>query len=300
MQNLSEIREILSSAGVRPRRRLGQNFLIDKNLMQKLLDLASPYPHATILEVGAGTGSLTEELLKMAGKVVAVEMDQLLCLQLEQSLADCEKLTLICGDALSGKHAICDKVISACGPKTAMVANLPYSIATPLLALCLEQSWQVAVRNESQACLFESMTFTVQEEVAQRLVANPGSRNYGQISVIVSLMGRTTLGPSVPASAFWPRPAVSSRMMRIDFDSLAAKGVCELDSLKCLLTTTFGQRRKQIGTVLRKRYGSLAKDALACAKIAPTLRAEEVAPEKFVALADSLPSPQGPKRSIPR
>jgi len=300
MQNPTRIREILAAAGVQPSRRLGQNFLIDKNLMRKLLDLAELGPAQTVLEVGAGTGSLTEELLAAAAKVVAVEIDRRLCRHLAASLTGGDKLTLICGDVLAGKHMISEEVLSALRPRATMVSNLPYSIATPLLAVCLWQSWRAVAGRDAQACLFESMTFTVQKEVSQRLVAGPGSRDYGQISVLVALLGRVTLGPAIPASAFWPRPKVASRMMRIDFDAESARTVDDFESLRLLLTVVFGQRRKQIGAVLRTKCPDSANKALAAAGIDPSSRAEQLSPESFALLAKNLPVGPGEGQSSRR
>lgn len=261
MQTLSEIREILATAGLRPRQQFGQNFLIDKNLMAKLLAVAELAGSETVLEVGAGTGSLTEELLARAKRVVAVEIDRGLYRQLTRAFGQREGLALICGDILAGKHAISPDVLGALGGRAVMVANMPYNIAMPLIAECLTDSWRAGCGQEG-ACKFDSMTFTVQRELADRISASPGQKAYGPISVLVSLLGIAKLGPAVPASAFWPRPKVDGQIMRIDFDDHAARRIADVDVLTATLALAFSQRRKQIGSIVRRRRAPFTSDAL--------------------------------------
>ena len=142
MQTLREIRDLLSSAALRPNRRLGQNFLVDRNLMGKLLELSAPRGRACVLEVGAATGSLTEELLDSFDRVVAVEIDRRMCELLRNRLVRRANLTVICGDVLAGKHRITPGVVEALGERADLVSNLPYNIATPLIALCMANSWR--------------------------------------------------------------------------------------------------------------------------------------------------------------
>jgi 16S rRNA (adenine1518-N6/adenine1519-N6)-dimethyltransferase len=262
--------------------------------MAKLLDLAGLAGDETVLEVGPGTGSLTEELLDRARRVVAVEIDHGLCRQLQQRLGDRSRLVLICRDVLSGKHAISGEVLAALGGRAVLVANLPYAIATPLIAQCLLDSWR-AVAGDGGRCRFDRLTFTIQRELADRLTARPRSDAYGPVSVLVALLGTVKLGPAVPPSAFWPAPKVASRMVRIDFDPKAARKIPDMEALRSLLELAFSQRRKQLGSVLRSKHGKSPMqafgDALLPAGIDPTLRAEEVPPEKFARLADILTRP---------
>ena len=295
MQRLSEIKEILRSAGLKPQKRFGQHSLIDKNLMAKVLELAEPARGQTILEVGPGTGSLTEELLDRGCRVVAVEVDRGLCEQLDLRLGDSENLLLICGDVLAGKHAISPQVLSALGREAVLVANLPYNIAVPLIAECLLGTWR-AIRGaddyEKNLCRFESLTFTVQRELADRITAEPGSAAYGQVSVLVAILGAVRLGPALPPLAFWPRPKVASRIVRIDFDEDSASRIADIDVMMDVLALAFGHRRKQIGSVFRGKAARFpaeaATAALAAAGIDKMLRAEQIAPEAFVALANAL------------
>jgi 16S rRNA (adenine1518-N6/adenine1519-N6)-dimethyltransferase len=293
VQRLSEIREILRSGNLRPQRRFGQNFLIDGNLMIKLLELADLKGDQSVLEVGAATGSLTEELLVRASRVVAVEIDKGLCEQWKRRLGDKENFVLISGDVLASKHAISPAVLDALGGRADMVANLPYNIAVPLLAECLICSWR-ALKNPEQGnvCRFERLTFTVQKEVALRLAARPPSSDYGPISVLMTLLGEIHMGPGVPPSAFWPRPKVASQIMRIDFSPEAAGRIENIDVLTTVLHLGFGERRKQIGSIVRRKDAPFTAtalgDALESAGIDRTRRPEQIAPDAFVAAANYL------------
>lgn len=291
MQTLSEIRRLLDERGLAPQKRHGQNFLVDKNLLAKLLELAELAGGETVLEVGPGTGTLTEELLARASKVVAVEIDPGLADLLRDRLGARPNFTLLCQDVLSGKHEIDPRVLAAVGERGVLVANLPYSIATPLLAECLLSSWH-ALHGKMGACRFDRLTFTVQREVADRLSAAAGEDAYGPVSVLAALLGRITLGPVVPPGAFWPAPGVHSRMLRIDFEEDKARCIQDVAILTGVVALAFSQRRKQIGSI-GKRGGDRfpAEDvssALQLAGVEPTVRPEQVPPEKFLALANAL------------
>ncbi|MCD4699630.1 MAG: 16S rRNA (adenine(1518)-N(6)/adenine(1519)-N(6))-dimethyltransferase RsmA [Phycisphaerae bacterium] len=319
MQTLSEIREILSSAGCRPRRSLGQNFLIDAKLMGKLLELADlpvvseverPVVSSTlrlrpdgsevegtgretVLEVGAATGSLTEELIARAASVVAVELDRSLAEILRRRVGKATNLVILNRDVLAGKHKIAPEVLDALAGagQVHLVANLPYNISVPLIMNCLVLSWQVE-KKRLPAPFFSRLTFTVQREVAERLSSGPGSKSYGPASVIVALLTRITCGRAIPPEAFWPRPKVDSRMLRLDFDAKSARRLVDIDSLSAVLSATFGHRRKMISAAAKhkslpfppERFAS----ALAEVGIDPSVRPEQVSPQSFLALSNLL------------
>jgi len=290
MQTLGQIRGLLAEWQLRPQKRFGQNFLYDQNLMAKLLELAELTGREVVLEIGPGTGSLTEELLIGAGRVVCVEIDRGLHELLQQRFGKSSRITLIRGDILAGKHAISPQVLEALGESADMVANLPYNIATPLIANCLTSSWQSS--HGQQACQFNRLTFTVQREVADRLAAQPSSAAYGPISVIIALLGRLIAGPVVPPTAFWPPPKVSSRIVRIDFDATQAENVADVRRLKQVLRTAFGQRRKQLGSASRSQDSALPTGAFQTALenvgVDPSLRAENLSPQEYLALANEI------------
>jgi 16S rRNA (adenine1518-N6/adenine1519-N6)-dimethyltransferase len=291
MQTLSQIRELLESAGIRPRKRFGQNFLIDGNLMGVLLDLAAPAGDETVLEVGAGTGSLTEELLERAGAVVAVEIDDRLAGLLQDRLGGREGFVLVRGDALASKHVLSPAVLEALGGsgRVHLVSNLPYNAAVPLILNCLLASWRSL---RGGGVCFERLTFTVQRELSQRLTAAVGEEHYGPASIIAALLADAQPGRAVPAQAFWPAPRVTSRMLRLDFRPERAGLLDSAEMLSTVLAATFGQRRKKISAAAGRRDlpadGGVFLAALSAAEIDPGLRPEQVAPEGFLALANAL------------
>ena len=295
MQSLTEIRRILADFELSPRKQFSQCFLIDKNLMAKVLEMAEIPPDACVLEVGPGTGSLTEELLARAAKVVAVEIDRGLSKVLADkfgSEAQAGRFKLICSDVLASKHRISPEVLAELGGKAHMVANLPYNIATPLVVECLLESWRACRGLSAGACMIERMTFTVQQEMAQRLGAACGSDAYGPVSVITALLGRVRLGASLPAAAFWPVPNVTSRIVRIDFDPAKARALADAEVLSELLAVCFQQRRKQIGAIMRKKQDRFAPgamaSAIASAGIEPSTRPERITPGQYLTVANLL------------
>lgn len=256
--------------------------------MRAVVDLADIAPDRCVLEVGAGTGSLTEELLQRAGRVVAVEVDGALAELLGRRYAEAETLRVLRTDALAGKHAIAPEVLAATAPQADLVANLPYHIATPLVAECLCSSWRSL---QAEAVRFGRLTFTVQSEVADRLAARSGA-DYGSVSVLVGLLGEVRLGASLPPGAFWPAPRVSSRLVRIDFDAGRAGELKNLDTLQAVLRLAFTQRRKHVGKVVRARGCRIDPDrwaeALAASGVAPTARADEIPPEAWRTMANTI------------
>ncbi|MFB3893813.1 MAG: rRNA adenine dimethyltransferase family protein [Phycisphaerae bacterium] len=335
VQTLTQIRELLSKAGLTPNKAFGQSFLIDQNLMGKLLELAELTGDQTVLEVGPGTGSLTEELLARCRKVVAVEIDRGLAGLLAGRFAAYSNFRLVQGDVLASKRTIAPAVIKELGAQANLVSNLPYNIATPLVVECLIDSWRSKAgsgntdytdsedsdEGESRMgrqdtgsqpsshnpdnpcnpcspspviglCRFNRLTFTVQREVADRLKAEPGSGAYGPVSIIVALLGKAVLGPPVPPTAFWPRPNVASRIVRIDFDPVAARALADVDVLGQFLSAAFAQRRKQIGSLTHRKGLPFAQDSLTAAlrdaRIDPGLRAQDITPHAFLAATNSL------------
>ncbi len=290
MQTLRQLRELFEAEGLHPKKRFGQCFLIDGNLMDKLLEVADLSGKETVLEIGPATGSLTEDLLGRAGRVVACEIDTQLAGVLQRRLGEDPKLTVIVGDVLAGKHKFAESALAAVRPRAHLVSNLPYNIATPVVALCLQLGWRAA-RGDGDACRFDRLTFTVQKEVGDRLASGPGSKDYGPVSVLVGLLGKLELGPIVPATAFWPAPKIASRIVRIDFDPAGAERVEDLAALTELVQMAFSKRRKQLGAIVRAVGDAERVDALtaamAAAGVDPTQRPEQVSPEQFLAMAKS-------------
>ena len=278
-QTLSEIRDLLASAGLRPHKKLGQNFLIDGNLMTKIVEAAGLDPHDTVLEIGAGTGSLTEMLLERADHVVAVELDRGLAELLTDRLAGRDNLTLLHEDVLQTKSQIAPVVLDAlrhaAGERPALlVANLPYHIASPILIdllLC--------------DVPFRCFCFSVQREVADRIAAKPSTKDYGPISILLQLCGTVHRITHLPPQAFWPAPKVESTALRIDIDLSRFPAKTLLRQFSDLLRLAFSHRRKTLNYNLRQQYEPAEfGPACAAAGIDPGIRAEALSPEQWYEL----------------
>lgn len=285
MQTQSTIRSLLDQAGARPNKRYGQNFLVDGNLMRKLIDSAEITDKDVVLEVGCGTGSLTEDLARVAGEVVTVEIDRGLAGVARSRLADFANTRLIHTDALETKNrvdpAILDAVAEAkqrVGGRSLMVANLPYQVASPLMIDLLVDSPEI-----------ERMCITVQKEVGDRLVAAPGGKDYGPLSVIVQALAEVRKIAAVPPQAFWPRPAVDSVMLRIDPQPHFREAVGDLANFSAVVKGCFQHRRKTLSHSLSKGHGAdPAAEVLEACGIDPRTRPEVLSPRQWVELARRL------------
>lgn len=288
-QKLSEIRALLEEAGLSPQQRYGQHFLIDLNLMRKLVDAAQVGPEDVILEVGAGTGSLTEMLLERGARVIAVEVDRGLQTVLRQRLGRHPRCTLVQADALAGKHQINPLVLSVLrqhepGPGGArkLVANLPYQIATPLLMELLYVTPP-----------FERLTCTVQREVGERLAAEPRTPAYGPVSVIAQTLAEVRLIAILPPSVFWPRPTVESIMLTLRPRPVEHVALDDLADFARFVQRGFAQRRKMLRRVVRDWE---LLDALAVfhrAGVSPDARAEELSVAHWRAFYQAVRSQRG-------
>lgn len=255
MQTLTQIRELLDRAGHAPKKSLGQNFLIDRNLVAKLLDAADIQPGETVLEIGPGTGTLTEGLLERGASVIACELDTGLSRVLRETLGQThpDRFTLIEGDCLNGKRAINAEVAAllaergggAGGPGGPggfkLVANLPYHAATPLMLTLMTQY---------PACVGQFIT--IQTEVVERLAGTPGTKAFGSISVVAQHLGRVERIAKLPPECFWPRPEVTSAMMAWRRDPAVPADPGWWVRLADITQTLFQSRRKQIGKPARQ------------------------------------------------
>ncbi len=255
--------ELLAEAGVRPRKRLGQHFLIDGNLMRRLVSCAELDPLDCVLEVGAGTGGLTDLIAGRVRRILCVEVDRFLCGILQDRLgnrfdgdARSGEVALIHGDILENKHRILTEVDQAIrnydGGSTGcvkLVANLPYQVATPLVMNLLVDYPQV-----------RRLCFTVQSEVGERITSGPNCKAYGPLSIIAQALCETSTVARIPPQAFWPRPSVDSVMIRMDrvgqVESLtevasdAADLQPALQRFVALVRGTFDHRRKTLRSAL--------------------------------------------------
>ena len=214
MQTKTDIQRLLAGAGVEPNKRLGQHFLIDLNLMQFLLTNAAITENDIVLEVGTGTGSLTSELVKRAGKVIAVECDDILAGITKQQLEEANNFEIVVADVLESKNTINRQVIEKLQQaqqeifgRVLLVANLPYNVASSVMLNLLDGP-----------VVADEMIVTVQKEVAQRMAAEPGSEDYGILSIFLAAMGQCRVLRKLSPKVFWPVPQVDSAMVRFDRD----------------------------------------------------------------------------------
>jgi 16S rRNA (adenine1518-N6/adenine1519-N6)-dimethyltransferase len=268
LADLPPLREALAEAGLSADKRFGQHFLLDLNLTRKIARLAGVAEGETVLEIGPGPGGLTRALLETGAHVIAVEKDPRFLPILEALATHADgRLRIICGDAL--------RLTDADAPTDApIVANLPYNVATPLLVGWLTRP--VPPR---------SMTVMFQREVADRMVAAPGSKDYGRLSVLVQALTDAGMVLTLPARAFTPPPKVDSAVVRLT--PRADRPPAPLiEALQRVTAAAFGQRRK----MLRSSLKLLGGEALcAAAGIDATLRAEELDVAAFLDLARLSP-----------
>jgi 16S rRNA (adenine1518-N6/adenine1519-N6)-dimethyltransferase len=271
--DLPPLREVIGRHGLRAKKSLGQNFLLDLNLTGRIARAAGPLDGVTVLEVGPGPGGLTRALLTQGAKrVVAIERDDRAIAALAELAAHYpDRLDIIAGDALALDPR--DHLLDA---TARIVANLPYNIATVLLI-----SWLTA---EPWPPWYDRMVLMFQREVAERIVAAPGSRAYGRLSVLTGWRTEAKILFDIAPSAFVPPPKVTSSL--VEFVPRKELLACVTNSLERVTRAAFGQRRK----MLRQSLKSLGCDPLALlqtAAIEPTARAEEISVARFVALANA-------------
>ena len=260
-------------------KRLGQNFLIDPNIVRKIVSVAALSPNDSVLEIGPGRGILTTALCRAARRVTAIEIDSRLHSYVSTQLAGLQNLHLVLGDALLYP-------IENLPTGTIVVANLPYYISTPLLFRLLEQ------RNR-----FPRIVLMLQDEVAGRLIARPGMPDYGMLSVMAQYAANITKAFKVSPNCFRPRPEVDSAVV-----SLHTKGKPELPleeerTFATLVKGSFAHRRKTLINSLKDEghHQEVVRDALQSLALSPTVRAEALSVAEFIALArlisPSMPNP---------
>ena len=268
----SEMRALLTQLDFHPSRVLGQNFLIDRNILNILLDAAELRPDDAVVEVGPGLGVLTAALLERAAAVTAVEKDNRLAPYLRSRFADEPRLTLIHSDVLD-----CDLPALFPRPGGKLVANLPYAIAARLLV-------ELTALPHPPA----TIVVTIQREVADRLAAAPATDDYGLLSILMQRHYAVATVKHVAPSCFWPPPEVHSSIAKLVRRSAPLGGPADELALRDLLRHAFSRRRKTMARSLRDLVAD-PLPALAQAGIAPTARAEELPPEAWPALLRALP-----------
>ncbi|MHC4334080.1 MAG: 16S rRNA (adenine(1518)-N(6)/adenine(1519)-N(6))-dimethyltransferase RsmA [Planctomycetota bacterium] len=255
MQTKQQIQKLLASAGVSPNKRFGQHFLIDLNLMRLLVESAGIHSNDIVLEVGCGTGSLTEELVQKAGRVVVAELDDVLAAITEKRLAKQQNVEVLDTDVLEGKNAIDKAVLAAlrrargeCSGRLMLVANLPYGAASPVMLNLV-----------TGPVFADSMYVTIQKEVAERMTAAPGSKHYGTLSIFLAVTGEVKIIRILRPSVFWPQPEVDSAMVSFVRRRHKAGRIHSMDIFSDVVALFMQHRRKMLSTCVRLADGALTK-----------------------------------------
>ncbi len=274
MPELPPLRDVIARHGLGARRSLGQHFLLDLNITAKIARAAGDLALGTTIEIGPGPGGLTRALLAAGARVLAIELDRRCIPALEEiAAAHPGRLAVVEGDALK-LDPLAECEARGLPAPYRVAANLPYNVATPLLLRWL-----------ANIARYESLTLMFQKEVAERLVAKPRSKAYGRLAVAAQWRCTIDLLFTLPPGAFVPPPKVVSSV--VSFVPRPAPLACDRRTLERVTEAAFGQRRKMLRQSL-KTLGADPAGLLEQAWIAPTARAEEIAVEGFVRLANAF------------
>jgi len=287
MQTKQQIRELLDSAGVRPNKRFGQNFLIDLNLMRLLIDTANIQNNDVVLEVGSGTGSLTSGIAEKAGYCVSVEIDAVLANIAKGQLADKPNVGIIAADALKNKFEIEPVVIDALNRARAihngrllLVANLPYIAATPLI-----------INLVTGPIIADAMFVTIQKEVADRMTSQSGVKDYGILSILMAATGEVRHIRTLKPTVFWPQPQVNSAFISYVRDPEKIKAVKSVEMLSRVAGALLQHRRKMLKSCCKLTADQLGEiknwpEILNQLGIDPEIRPDNLTPEQFVPITN--------------
>jgi 16S rRNA (adenine1518-N6/adenine1519-N6)-dimethyltransferase len=288
-QTLSFLSRTLQRAGLQPKTKYGQNFLIDLNLLNLLVDGAELSTSDVVLEIGTGMGSLTKALATRAGAVLTVEVDRDLQAIAARELASHPNVRLLCCDALRNKNhlraELLDNIREAMsripGSKFKLVANLPYNVATPIISNLL---------NETP--LVERMVVTIQKELGERIIAPPSCKDYSALSIWMQSQCDCEILRILPPSVFWPRPNVDSAIIRIIPNTAKRARIVDLEFFHTRLRAMFLHRRKflrsQVISAMQELLTKEQVDAvLAQENLEPNLRAEQLTVERMIALLEA-------------
>lgn len=266
-------REFFSGVPGSPSKSLGQNFLKDKNILDKIVGLAELGERDTVLEIGPGLGALTVQLAERAGKVVAVEKDKKLIPHLSDLSDKYGNIELITEDSLKVNFR---ELFLGSGVK--VVSNLPYSVSTPILIKLLESR-----------DLFSSLVLMLQLEVGERIASGPGSKKYGSISVLLQTYFDITLEFRVPPSAFWPKPKVYSVVLKMVPLKEPRAEVLDEKLYEKVIRAAFSSRRKMLGNSLQSAFPKdSVRNALESSGIDPKRRAETLTIKEFSDLTSNI------------
>lgn len=269
------VRDELRSLDRGARKALGQHFLTNRHVAERIVRTAAPHVSDTVVEIGPGLGALSDELADAAGTLWLVELDHELGARARARFADRDNVHVLVADALRVDF----RDLLGADTRALLVANLPYNVATEIL-----------LRHLEPPTAFGKMVVMIQLEVAQRLAAPPGGKTYGVLSVMAQLVARTRIVFRVPPSAFTPPPKVESAVVEIEPLAQPPVAIRRRDVFKQVVRTAFGQRRKHLSNSLRPLAVDIA-DRLRDAGIDPQRRPETLSLAEFAAIADRIPDP---------
>jgi 16S rRNA (adenine1518-N6/adenine1519-N6)-dimethyltransferase len=292
-QTTAYLKELFKQVGFTIDARRGQNFLVDLNLVDLLVRSAAIEPADVVLEVGTGTGVVTERTSAAAAHVVAAEIDPRLAQLARERLVERSNVTLVEGDALAGKHRFAPALLTALDEALAasprgrllLVANLPYCIATPVISNLLARPRP-----------FDAAVVTVQREMAERMTAVAGTSSYNALSVWVGAQCRGEIVRVLPPSVFWPRPKVDSAIVRLDLEPDRRAAIGDLGRFHDFVREVFCHRRKVLRGILLRMAGgkqteaahATVERAYAALGLPATIRAEDIPPDDFVRLTNAF------------
>ncbi len=285
-QTVGFLRTLFEERGIHPKNKLGQNFLIDLNLIELLVRSAELNKGDLALEIGCGTGSLTNRLAQHAGAVLAIEIDPLFFNLTQETVLDRGNVTLVHADALKNKNELNPNFLGELDAQLKrphievlkLTANLPYAVATPIITNFLLTEYPI-----------ERMVVTVQWEIAERLIAVPGTKDFGALAVLVQSLADVELIRRLPPTVFWPRPQVDSAIVRIRPNAKKRAKVGDVTAFRVFLRDLYTHRRKNLrGALIGWPSGSRPKDEvdrkLLALGIEGTVRAETLDVEQHLRL----------------
>lgn len=276
---MTSIKRELLEYGLFPKKRLGQHFFVDRNILDKVIRTAQVEKGDVVLEVGPGLGEMTLALARLAKHVIAVEIDPKLVEILKKKLADCPNVDVVKGDILTINFR---KIDFLEGQKLKVVANLPYQISTPLLFHFIELKE-----------FFSTLTLMLQKEVAERMVAPPGGKDYGPLSIFVQLFLDASIRFFIKPSAFFPPPKVESAVVHMVWKERPMIETNDEEWFKKVVKACFGYRRKTLVNALKHSELTLPESIelkMEAIGIDPRRRPETLSIQEFVSLAEALKS----------
>lgn len=279
--NAKATAEVINKYGFTFQKRFGQNFLIDEHVLNKIIDAALIEEGDGVIEIGPGIGTMTERLCEKAKKVVAIEIDKDLIPILSETLSEYDNVKIINKDVMQlDLKQLIEEEFS--GMNVRVVANLPYYITTPIVMMLLESRLNIS-----------SITIMVQKEVAQRMQAGPGTKDYGALSLAVQYYADTYIAANVPANCFMPRPKVGSGVIRLSVHEKPTVDTSDEKLMFSIIRAAFNQRRKTLVNAINNYEGlSISKEqvenALSKMQQPVTVRGEALSLAQFAELSNLL------------